>query len=77
MGHRGNGDIRKSQGRCMNISKQTIELIYHLNKNPAKMYELSIEEVEDILATASDLAQYYEAEEQRRWEEEMRSERRR
>lgn len=61
----------------MGISKQTIELIYQLNKNPAKMYELFIEEIEDILAAASDLAEYYEAEEQRRWEEEMRSERRR
>lgn len=61
----------------MNISKETIKLIYKLAGNPDKIKYLTHEDLEDLLAAASDLAQYYEAEEQCRWEKEMRAERRR
>ena len=54
----------------MGISKDSIKLIYSLAESPYKLQDLDEDTIEDLLANASDLAQYYEAEEQRRWEKE-------
>jgi hypothetical protein len=61
----------------MGISKETIKLIYALAKAPHNIEDLDEDTLVDIVCTASDLAEYYEAEEQRRDEKEMRAERRR
>lgn len=61
----------------MGISSDIIKLIYSLAESPYKLQDLDEDTIEDLLATAADLAQYYEAEEARRDEKEMRAERRR
>lgn len=61
----------------MGISKETIKRIYKLAGNPDKIKYITREDLEDLLVTAAELAEYYEAEEARRAEKEMRSERRR
>ena len=61
----------------MGISKEEIQTIYAIAKHPQMLETMTWERLHELFQAASDLAQYYEAEEQRRDNEEMRAERRR